>query len=236
MKKFLNDISPFLALVTSIASVVIAIIALLYSIKHNEKSVQPLLRIYTNASYDDKKFGIYLYNAGNGPAIIRSIKINEFEYPQLTQAQWLDLLTKFKIESMNIGYLEKIENFNNQCSNTLEIINKTANNNEQEIANLEELKLFLLAKGVSNNCFDQMSDLGFLSLSCYKTSHLISSHSAIKEGINIPLMVINQIDMKNRQCTKEMKDFAKWLEKKNFEIKYESLYGVEDVTVLRTFE
>ena len=235
MKKFLNDVTPFLTLVISIASVAIAIVALWYSIEHNEKSVQPLLRVYTNASYDDKKIGIYLYNAGNGPAIINSIKINGIDYPKLTQPQWMGLLTEFTIEPKGADYLEKLEKFNKQCSNELKILDKAADDG-QEIANLKQFTAFLTEKGASVNCINQMSDLGFLSLGCYKTGHLISHHSVLKEGIDIPLMVMNQLDMDNRQCTKEMKDFAQWLEKRSFEIKYESLYGIKDTTVLRAFE
>jgi hypothetical protein len=82
MNIFCNTDINFLSLITTIATVIIALCALFLSYwqlralsRHNKLSIKPLITFEVYSADFENGFGIYIRNSGIGPAIVKDFKI-----------------------------------------------------------------------------------------------------------------------------------------------------------------
>ncbi len=73
---FIDRLMVFLSVVTAASAIILTVWDSKLTIEHNHLSVQPDLNIgwSTIGTATVKKYGLYVYNKGSGPAIITSIK------------------------------------------------------------------------------------------------------------------------------------------------------------------
>lgn len=108
----------FLQLITSIATVIIAVTAIFLTFRqlqitreHNHKSVKPLLSFERHIDRIDYGFGIYLNNNGLGPAIVIDMCffLDGKEITKINSGPWINILKKLNLNFSFIqtGYFDE---------------------------------------------------------------------------------------------------------------------------------
>lgn len=120
MNVFCNTDINFLSLITTIATVIIALCALFLSYwqfralsRHNKLSIKPLITFEVYSAETENGFGIYIRNSGIGPAIVKNFKIvvdsTEIiaERPEL----WKKAAVKLSIDYNTLKFFTLYNNF-----------------------------------------------------------------------------------------------------------------------------
>lgn len=205
----------------------------------NKKAVLPLLQIYFNGTEDNKKYGLYLFNAGNGPALISQITVNAKNYSLFSISEMARLIQEYR--KQDIKYSNKVIDYLAKCSekeitNSLQALDKLQNLGMDIKMNNAELKDFLLQRKLPLSCVNQFIDLDFSIERCYKIGTILPNHTVIKAGEENIILELKHSKIQDSFCREEIQGFSKWLSNKKVSMKYKSLYedeySIENIPLL----
>lgn len=198
--------------------------------EHNKNAVLPILQIYFNGTEDNKKYGLYLFNAGNGPALVSEITVGKENYSILSGKEMAGLILEYRRKDSE--YSKRIIDYLAECPEKETIDSLQALGKLQDLGlhiktNNVELKNFLLRRNIPLACVNKFIDLDFNVERCYKMSTILPHHTVIKAGEENIILELKHSKIQDSFCRKDIQEFSKWLSNKKIGMKYKSLYQDE---------
>lgn len=196
----------------------------------NKKAVLPILQIYFNGTEDNKKYGLYLFNAGNGPALVSKVTVNEKDYSMLGVNEMANLIQEYR--KQDIEYSKRVIDYLAKCpekeiTNSLQALDKLQDLGLDIKTNNAGLRDFLLQRNLSPSCINKFIDLDFTVERCYKIGTILPNHTVIKAGEENIILELKHSKIQDSFCREEIQEFSKWLSNKTVGMKYKSLYENE---------